>query len=64
MHTYQKTQEGKWAVGMYIGNGSWRGVKTFKSENEAAAYCNFLNGGIGSFLSTDQELRYFGEIPL
>jgi hypothetical protein len=66
MHTYLKTPEGKWAVGIYTGSGSWRGVRTFDTETEAAAFCNYLSGGDGSYTDPNDtsQLRYFGEVPL
>jgi len=43
MHTYKTGEEG-YTVGFELVTG-WRPIKTFKSEDQAAEFASFLNGG-------------------
>ena len=46
MHTYvENIMAGTWGVGFYICDDHWVELKDFKTEKEAAAYVNYLNGG-------------------
>lgn len=47
MHSYRQTGDNEWTVGFDrpAQVGSWRAIKAFPTESEAAAYCAFLNGG-------------------
>jgi hypothetical protein len=55
MHTYRKTKdEPLWTVGYYtqeVGRmgepiSAWMPMKDFNTEEEAACYVNYLNGGV------------------
>jgi hypothetical protein len=50
MHTYRKINETTWQVGYWLvsehEHGAWwRVVKTLPTEDDAAAYTSYLNGG-------------------
>jgi hypothetical protein len=56
MHTYKSIRDGAlWTVGHYKMQGYeessseqyWIAMKDFRTEREAAAYVNYLNGGSG-----------------
>ena len=51
MHTYRVNTEADhtfWEVGYYLDYGHiWNTVKGFATEDEAAMYVNYLNGGHG-----------------
>ncbi len=49
MHTYIKYHD-TWIAGFFVGD-TWRDIKSFGSEKEAAAYVNYLNGGDGKVLN-------------
>jgi hypothetical protein len=61
MHVYIKAKEERvWTVGFYGPPEShtqphyrWHPLRNFDSEDSAAAYVNYLNGGKGDFLRTD-----------
>jgi hypothetical protein len=48
MHTYHGSNNGLWYVGYYVQSPSgteWQPLREFKTENMAAAYVSYLNGG-------------------
>lgn len=48
MHTYRKSEESLWTVGFEMPDTdvmSWRAIKDFRRERDAAAFTNYLNGG-------------------
>jgi hypothetical protein len=64
MHTYEKSgkdEESIWTVGYWVNDainpgrtsartGSvWRALKDFHTEELAASYVNYLNGGTGDY---------------
>ena len=58
MHTYRQSTRGDvWTVGHYqmqegdegASYEKWHPMRDFKTEELAAAYINFLNGGDGTF---------------
>ena len=62
MHMYIKDEnEAVWTVGFYVPAQNpninplnrWHAVKSFSNEETAAAYVNYLNGGIGDFPKAD-----------
>jgi hypothetical protein len=59
MHTYRngENEDQLWTVGYYTmesfgenetATSKWRSLKDFGNEKTAAAYANYMNGGIGS----------------
>jgi hypothetical protein len=51
MYTYHGSNDGRWYVGYYVqspipgGGMEWQPLREFKTENIAAAYVSYLNGG-------------------
>jgi hypothetical protein len=48
MHTYKKTEEGPWTVGFCVAGTrgpDWHAIADFDTEQQAARYANYLNGG-------------------
>jgi hypothetical protein len=44
MHSYRKSKNETWTVGFDAGVG-WRAMRDFGTEEAAAAWCSYLNGG-------------------
>jgi hypothetical protein len=68
MHTYRPAENGTgYTVGFECPSGilalSFRKLKTFQLEAEAAAFVNYLNGGTGG-LPTTQELLLDASLEL
>ena len=60
MHSYRKASyEARWIVGFYFADGERRELKEFTSEEAAAAYASYLNGGnnphLAPWLTTTEE---------
>ena len=53
IHTYRPCGDGRFSVGLYIPTEvlrpvwEWREIKSFLSEEAAAGFVNYLNGGKG-----------------
>ena len=53
-YSYQKSEPGRWAVGSFAQDGSWKTESEWNTAEEAAERAHWLNGGASSKTDDDE----------
>lgn len=60
-YSYQKAEPGRWEVGFFTSEGSWKRESGWNTSEEAAERVHWLNGGIKSKADDDETVTPEGQ---